>query len=223
MLMAKLRLVPRNAKGNRHVHFDEYRSNDEANVMVYKQRRKVKHADYVVGMFYVAPSDLLPELFYIGKAKAKPHKKVPYGQGNYIRAVERCAAKQQKSKAERNRVIVPHDGDPAMKLYTRNGLLVATGYLRVEFGGRGPYLEFTESEMQKDNLHLVPAVLKKGVGYSREVRHHYFHEYRTNDPANVLVYLQRKTVKYANYKLGFWYVSPSDLFGEDGKCTIMSA
>lgn len=39
--------------------YDEYRSTDECNVMVYFQRRYVGYADYNPGMFYIAPADLV--------------------------------------------------------------------------------------------------------------------------------------------------------------------
>jgi len=38
-------------------------------------------------------------------------------------------------------MLIPHDGHPTMKLFTAAGLLITCGYVRVEFGGRGPYLE----------------------------------------------------------------------------------
>lgn len=37
----------------------EYRSRDEANVMLYHQRRLVDYADYQIGAYYIAPGDLL--------------------------------------------------------------------------------------------------------------------------------------------------------------------
>lgn len=40
-------------------HYVEYRSNDECNVKVYDQRRLVDYADYRLGLFYIAPKDLV--------------------------------------------------------------------------------------------------------------------------------------------------------------------
>lgn len=37
----------------------EHRSRDEAYVKVYEQRRMVGYADYKVGMFYIAPGDVV--------------------------------------------------------------------------------------------------------------------------------------------------------------------
>ena len=41
------------------VYYFEWRTNDEANVKVYEQKRKVDYADYKVGLLYVSPFDLL--------------------------------------------------------------------------------------------------------------------------------------------------------------------
>lgn len=39
----------------RHYYFEEFRSNCEANVMVYFQQEPVDYADYRIGMYYVSP------------------------------------------------------------------------------------------------------------------------------------------------------------------------
>ena len=39
-------------------------------------------------------------------------------------------------------------------------------------------------------------------------------EWRTNDQSNVKVYDQKRTVDYADYKVGLFYISPFDLFIE---------
>ena len=41
-------------------------------------------------------------------------------------------------------------------------------------------------------------------------------EWRTKDQSNVKVYDQKRTVEYANYKVGLFYISPFDLFVEGG-------
>jgi len=37
---------------------------------------------------------------------------------------------------------------------------------------------------------------------------------RTWDPSNVKVYDQKRTVEYADYEVGLFYISPFDLFVE---------
>jgi len=39
-------------------------------------------------------------------------------------------------------------------------------------------------------------------------------EWRTKDQSNAKVYDQKRTVDYANYKVGLFYISPFDLFVE---------
>jgi hypothetical protein len=40
-------------------YYIEHRSRDAANVKVYEQRRPVGYADYKVGLFYIAPADVI--------------------------------------------------------------------------------------------------------------------------------------------------------------------
>ena len=43
----------------------------------------------------------------------------------------------------RARLLIPEAGDPAMKLFTPAGTLIADGYVRAVIGGRGPYTRIT--------------------------------------------------------------------------------
>ena len=102
------------------------------------------------------------------------------------------------------RLRIPVDGDPAIRLFTRSGTLVADGYLRVVIGGRGPYIEFQtvwQSHMR------VPAEEL----YRFNDPHVYYAEYRSHDKSDVKVYWQKKTVDYADYRVGRYYISPFDL------------
>jgi hypothetical protein len=99
------------------------------------------------------------------------------------------------------RVLIPHEGHPSMSLCNASGTLVAEGYVRVVFGGRGPYVEFSTVQIRRKNMRWIPG-------------HLYFYEYRTNDGANTMVYRQRRTIGYADYRVGLWYVSPFDLFND---------
>jgi hypothetical protein len=87
---------------------------------------------------------------------------------------------------------------------TKTGIPVATDSIRTVHGGRGDYLEFSREQMVMDNLNPV-------IGWCPHHRttHAYFWEYRTAD--NVMVYEQRETVKYADYKIGLFYISPKDV------------
>lgn len=109
-------------------------------------------------------------------------------------------SKLKKFNAVAEQLKIPLKGNAKMRFYTASGLHVATGYKRVVIGDRGPYIEFNPQQVVRDNLHIP------------EQRHVYFTELRSNDESNVMVYDQRRTVKYADYKIGLYYVSPVDLY-----------
>ena len=48
----------------------------------------------------------------------------------------------------------------------------------------------------------------------------FYVEWRTKDESNVKVYDQKRTVEYADYKVGLFYISPFDLLVE-GEAVIM--
>ena len=73
-------------------------------------------------------------------------------------------------------------------------------------GGRGAYIEFEPGQMMMDNLH-IPADQKWRL--HSEVA--YYREHRSRDTANVKVYEQRRTVGYADYRIGMFYIAPAEL------------
>jgi len=89
--------------------------------------------------------------------------------------------------------------DERLEFRTRTGLVIARGYVRVEFGGRGPYIEFAPSQIVQAAIHRIEA---KWIQYT---------EYRSNDSSNVKLYFQLEPVTYAHYVPGLWYISPFDL------------
>lgn len=82
----------------------------------------------------------------------------------------------------------------------KTGLVIARDFTRIVHGGRGAYVEIADKDINKAAMTLIKA------------RHTYYDEYRAGDEL-VKFYLQRRTVKYADYKVGMWYVSPVDLQG----------
>ncbi|MBU2652555.1 MAG: hypothetical protein KKA81_16645 [Bacteroidetes bacterium] len=96
---------------------------------------------------------------------------------------------------------------PEVGLITQAGETVCRGFTRVVIGDRGPYLEFSREQALLDRFsvpknqqyRLTPAWKDKV----------YYVEYRT--PSGVMIYEQLRTVSYANYKVGMFYVSPWDV------------
>lgn len=84
-------------------------------------------------------------------------------------------------------------------IYLPNGQLFATEYERVVYGGRGAYIEFTLEQI------LLPLV-DKTFTYERD--NVYYIWKRPICSLNTKVYYQLKTVSYADYKVGKYYVSP---------------
>lgn len=110
----------------------------------------------------------------------------------------------------KSRLKISIDGDDDTVFKTSTGLQLAKGYERVVLGDRGPYIEFTRDQLDLEQCH-IPEDQK----YRLSSKIVYYIEYRSNDDANVKVYSQLKTVKYADYKIGYLYVSPFDLYLED--------
>jgi hypothetical protein len=50
--------------------------------------------------------------------------------------------------------------------------------------------------------------------------HVYYAEYRSHDKSDVKVYWQKKTVDYADYRVGRYYISPFDLVDGEAKDLI---
>jgi len=114
------------------------------------------------------------------------------------------------------RLNIPYKtGDPELEFYTSTRLLICRGYLRIVIGGRGPYIEFEESSILEDNIHMP-----RDQEWRVNNENSYYNEFRTVDKSNVKIYFQKKRVSYASYKIGLCYISPFDLFFADGSKVI---
>lgn len=112
------------------------------------------------------------------------------------------------------RLAIPIEGNPDTIFKTESGTVVAKGYERIVIGGRGPYVEFTEAQIVKDAI-----VIPENMQWRLSNGNSYYDEWRTTDESNVKLYQQKKTVDYADYKVGFWYITPFALW-VDGKVLI---
>jgi len=112
---------------------------------------------------------------------------------------------------DKNLLRISENGDKSIGLYTGGGLLLSNGYNRVVFGGRGNYVEFRDDQIISDTIYIPPNQL-----YRLTDLRVYYVEFRSRGFSNVKVYYQLKTVAYADYKIGMFYISASDLF-LDGK------
>ncbi len=95
-------------------------------------------------------------------------------------------------------------------LYTVNKFFLTCGYIRVVCGERGPYVEINPDQIYTPNIFIPPnQEWRLDPQYSDKV---YYTEYRSKCDAYVKIYFQRQRVKYADYKVGKYYISPFDLY-----------
>jgi len=116
----------------------------------------------------------------------------------------------------RSALRIPEVPDKAISLFTPTGLALASAYIRVVIGGRGPYIECDEVQIRRTNLRMPHS-----QEWRRRNTHAFYHEYRT--PDNVMVYWQLRTVDYADYLPSRYYISPYDIRDRDGKRLIVLA
>jgi len=92
-------------------------------------------------------------------------------------------------------------------LYTKTGMQIAQGYMRVVHGGRGAYVELMTEQLLIANVHVPNDQMWR---YTHDKA--FYIEYRTTDAAHVKIYHQKRTVSYADYLVGMCYISPDDLY-----------
>lgn len=109
------------------------------------------------------------------------------------------------------------NGNPNIELYSKDGFKLSKGYTRIVIGGRGPYVEFNEEQIDFKSFHIPKDQL-----YRLTDRRVYYIELRSIDESNVKLYYQLQTVAYADYKIGMLYISPHDLFFSTGECLATS-
>jgi len=95
----------------------------------------------------------------------------------------------------------------------QNGEIVfATDFNRIVHGERGSYFEFETEHLIKDAV-FIPEDQEWRVTpkWHKKV---FFYEYRTK-VGNLKLYYQRKTVTYADYIVGKWYVSTEVAYSDN--------
>jgi len=90
-------------------------------------------------------------------------------------------------------------------IYLKDETLFANEFVRVIHGNRGDYVEFKKDQ-------IIPDLISK---FNNNITNnsnnfYYYWLYPVNNP-EIKVYFQQRIVKYADYKIGMYYVSP-DLF-----------
>ena len=102
-----------------------------------------------------------------------------------------------------DRLNLPSEGLDGIKFSTSIGLEMAAGYERVVFKGKIPYVEFSESNMNKGNI-CVPDSQKWRIKNDASP----YIEYRSKDYCNIKIMQWKKT---DTLRAGKFYISPFDL------------
>lgn len=113
------------------------------------------------------------------------------------------------------RLKIPIRGNPETEFFTPTGLRVAKGYTRIVIGNRGPYIEFMW-------VNLVSESFKQVELWRLHNPNAFYLEYRSKDYSKVKLYYQLKTVDYADYQPGLFYLSPFELRLSNRKSIIES-
>ena len=121
-----------------------------------------------------------------------------------------------RDKKYRDLLTILEDGC-ILKLKTSSGTVICDRYERVVIGLRGPYVELTKNQINEKCLYIPSEQL-----YRLTDPRIYYIEFRTNDESNVKVYYQMRTVAYADYRIGYFYISTSDLQKDNGDVCIKS-
>ena len=104
-------------------------------------------------------------------------------------------------------------------LYLKNNsdILFAKEFTRVVHGGRGDYVEFTREQIFPRLFYKFPPeivyddIVEFDINNFEKYTGFYYHWLYPEGSVDTKVYFQLRTVKYADYKLYHFYVSP-DLF-----------
>lgn len=88
-------------------------------------------------------------------------------------------------------------------LYFLDGVQFSTDYERVVHGQRGPYVELTRNQI------LVELKSHFNVKLPEKIEPMSFYYWYLEPVGRIeKIYWQIRTVKYADYKIGYYYISP---------------
>jgi len=119
--------------------------------------------------------------------------------------------KQEKIEEYKNRLSISIIGSLDLELYSKTGYLISKGYTRIVIGDRGAYIEFEKTQIKCDIFIPINKEWKLRRKYINIID---YIEFRSRVD-NIKIYDQKKTVDYADYKVGKYYIDPCDLYLKD--------
>lgn len=148
-------------------------------------------------------SDIGKEMLQFQEMLAKEHKYAPIEPDLFLGDVR-----------DKYRAALPDwccDSGDNIKLCSIAGTILCSGYSRIVIGDYGAFVEIKPEQ-------IISAALKCKTGeeyryqderYAKNVKYLWL---TPTDDSNCKVYLQSKTVEYADYIPGMYYISPYEVF-----------
>lgn len=91
-----------------------------------------------------------------------------------------------------------------MKLYFKDGTLFADNYIRIVYGGRGNYIELNRDQIKVKLVSKFNQPIPTTVPNDEP----FFYYWLIPEGRKEKVYWQVKTVNYADYRIGYYYIDP---------------
>lgn len=95
--------------------------------------------------------------------------------------------------------------DPSKGIFDLRGAKISNGYDRIVVGDYGAFIEINSTDICKENI-----VVLSGQEFRLDPDFNGKYLWYTTN-GSVKIYYQVRTVKYADYKVGFYYVSPTEI------------
>jgi hypothetical protein len=124
------------------------------------------------------------------------------GQPNFYAPLDPEEAKLVRAHYE-EQLRIPIIGTPHTLIKNRMDTVISRGYVRVVIGDYGAFIEFNDEQVQRQNLRPhFDGPPQSGVAYVW---------LETKDTLKTKIYEQKRTVRYADYTPGMFYVDPAKI------------
>ena len=106
----------------------------------------------------------------------------------------------------KSQLTLPVEGQQ-INIYSLKDTLISMGYSQIIVGDYGAYLEISSDQIIRENIKV-----KVGQEFRFDSKYKVkYYWYEPIDGSDVKIYLQKRKVKYADYRRGYYYISPSEV------------
>ena len=96
-------------------------------------------------------------------------------------------------------------------VYTLDGTLIANAFTRIVIGDYGAFVEIDAKDVVRKNIRVKEGQEYRYLDpqYAERVKYLWF---TAKDNTNCKIYVQKRTVPYADYRPGYLYISPFECY-----------